>query len=63
MISDLQHIKLTFFNNKTEGQDHLSDPFHPTIQTNNVLQTITMLQDKIPVLPTQKILYTTTVED
>ena len=34
-----------------------------TIQTKDVLQTVTMLQDKIPAHPTQQTLYATTVED
>ena len=62
MIAELQH-KLALFNNKTAVQDHPSDPSHPIIQTKDVLQTITMLQDKIPAHPLQQVLYATTVED
>jgi hypothetical protein len=63
MIADLQHTKLALFNNRTAAQDHPSDHFHPTIQIKDVLQTITTLQDKIPALPIQQILYATIVED
>jgi hypothetical protein len=63
MIADLQHTKLALFNNTTAAQDHPSDQFYPTTQTKDVLQTITMLQDKIPAHPTQQILYATTVGD
>jgi hypothetical protein len=63
MIADLQHTKLALFNNIIAAQDHPSDQFHPTIQTKDVLQTITMLQDEISAHPIQKILYATTVED
>jgi hypothetical protein len=45
------------------AQDHPSDPSHPTKQTKDVLQTITIQQDKIPAHPMQQILYATTVED
>jgi hypothetical protein len=64
MITDLQHTKRALFNNKTAAQDHPSEHLHPTIQIKDVLQTITMLQDKIPAHPMQQIvLYATTVED
>jgi hypothetical protein len=63
MIADLQHTKLALFNSRTAAQDHPSDHFHPTIQIKDVLQTITTLQDKIPALPIQQILYATIVED
>jgi hypothetical protein len=63
MIADLQHNKLALFNNQTTAQDHPSDPSHPTIKTKDILQTTTILQDKIPAHPMQQILYATTVED
>jgi hypothetical protein len=63
MIADLQHTKLAHFNNRIAAQDHPSDQLHPTIQTKDVLQTVTMLQDKIPAHPTQQTLYATTAED
>jgi hypothetical protein len=63
MIADLQQTKLALFNNRIAAQDHPSDQFHPTIQTKDVLQTITMLQDEIPAHPIQQILFATTVED
>jgi hypothetical protein len=63
MIAELRHNKLALFKNKTAAEDHPLDPSHPTIQTKDILQTITMLQDKIPALPMQQILNATTVED
>jgi hypothetical protein len=63
MIADLQHTKLALFNNRIAAQDHHSDQFHPTIQTKDIIQTITMLQDKTPAHPTQQTLHATTVED
>jgi hypothetical protein len=63
MIADPQHTKLALFNNRIAAQDHPSDKLHPTIQTKDVLQTVTMLQDEIPAHPTQQTLYATTVED
>jgi hypothetical protein len=63
MIADLQHTKLALFNNRIAAQDHPSDQLHPTIQTKDVLQTVTMLQDKIPAHPTQQTLYATTAEE
>jgi hypothetical protein len=62
MIADLQHTKHALFNNRIAAQDHPSDQLHPTTtQTKDVLQTVTMLQDKIPAHPTQQTLYATTV--
>jgi hypothetical protein len=55
--------KLALFNNRIAAQDHPSDQFHPLLQTTDALQTITMLQDKIPAHPMQQILHATTVED
>jgi hypothetical protein len=63
MIADLQHTNLALFNNRTAAQDHPSDQFHPTMQSKDALQTIRMLQDKIPEHPTQQILHAITVED
>jgi hypothetical protein len=62
MIADLHHNKLAL-SNKSVAQDHQSDPLYPTIQIKDILQTITMVQDKIPAHPMQQILYATTVED
>ncbi len=62
MITDLKHTKLALFNNRTEAQDHPSDQLHPTIQTTDALQTITMLQDDIPAHPMQQIFYASTAE-
>jgi hypothetical protein len=62
MIAHLQHTKLALFNNKTVAQDHPSDPSHPTIQTKDVLQAITILHDKIQAQSMQQIMYATTVE-
>ena len=62
MIADLQHNKLAL-SNKNMAQDHPSDPFYPTIQTRDILQTTKIQQDEILVLPTQQILYSATVKD
>jgi hypothetical protein len=63
MIAELQPNNIALFNNKTAAHNRPSDLFHPSIQTKGVLQTTTMLQDKIPAHPTQQILYATHVED
>ena len=63
MIAGLQRNNVALFNNKIAAHDRNSDRFHPTIQTNGVLQTMHLLRDKIPAHPTLQILYATTVED
>jgi hypothetical protein len=62
MIAELQPNNIALFNNKTAAQDSPSDHFHPTKQTNGVLQTMHMLRDKIPAYTTPQILYVTIVE-
>jgi hypothetical protein len=63
MIAKLQPNNIALLNSKIAAQDRLSDHFHPAKQTKGVLQTTTMLHDKIPAHPTQQILYATTVEN